>query len=532
MLVMIALAASGALGGVRFEVTFDPPGPAGGHGPVSGRLVVSLVRVGSRVAPGAAPNDAPFWDDPQPMYARDVADLAPGASVVIDDSSTAFPGPPSRLEPGDYRVQARLIASREPSNWRLVEGNWESEVGTMTRDAGATVAISLKLSSPTHAPLWKPPREAQEFTITSKLLSAFRRKDVSLRALVVRPVDFDATRKYPAIYFVPGFGGDHRDMEFATELRSAPPDSPKGRLARSAFVVVLNPDSPNGHTLFADSANNGPCGQALVSELIPALEREFPLIARPEARLLRGHSSGGWTTLWLALTYPGTFGASWSSSPDPVDFRRFQLVDIYAQPSMYEIGEAQWGESALARFHRSDAVVSGRGGAGPGRAIASFRSGGAARMTIWQENQMEEILGARNTSGQQWDSWQAVFGPRDASGRVANLYDPSTGQIDHAVAEHYRGYDIADRVRHDPRLARLMRERVRLVVGGQDSFFLNEAVELLRDDLDKACPPAKGDAGYIRIVPGKDHGTIFQTPEMEEIPRQMMDHLKGAGALR
>lgn len=548
MLAMIALAASGALGDVRFEVKFDPPGSPGtsgaaSHAPVSGRLIVSIIREGSKVAVNAPPNDAPFWDDPQPMFGMDVAGLAPGASVTIDSTSGVFPPPivdvqlslsPRLLWSGDYWVQARLITNREPSNWRFAEGNWESEVVRVRVGDDTISLVHLSLTSETHAPAWKPPREAQEFSVTSKLLSAFRGREVMLRALVVRPAEFDAKKKYPAIYFVPGFGGDHRDMGWATELRSAPADSPKGKLARSAFIVVLNPDSPNGHTLFADSANNGPCGQALVSELIPALEREFPLIAKPEARVLRGHSSGGWSTLWLALTYPETFGASWPSSPDPVDFRRFQLVDIYAQHDMYGPTPREDQDAAFARFQRGDATVRGMTGHPPAdyALFGSFRADGKVRMTIRQENLMEGVQGARNTSGQQWDSWQAVFGPRAADGHVADLFDPVTGAIDHAVAERYRKYDIADRIRHDPKLARLVRERVRLVVGGEDSFYLNEAVELLRDDLENVSHLLKGDAGYIKVVPGKDHGTIFQTPEMEDIPRQMLDYLVGAGVLR
>src|SRR6185295_1412012 len=97
---------------------------------------------------------------------------------------------------------------------------------------------------------------------------------------------------------------------------------------------------------------------------IPALEAKYPLIADAHARLLRGHSSGGWSTLWLALTYPEIFGATWSTSPDPVDFRRLQLPDIYAGPNMYSGVD--------------------------GKDLPSYRGAGQERMTIRQENLMEE----------------------------------------------------------------------------------------------------------------------------------------------
>ena len=109
-------------------------------------------------------------------------------------------------------------------------------------------------------------------------------------------------------------------------------------LARNAFQIWLDPESGNGHMLFANSDNNGPRGNALVNELIPALEAKYPLISKADARIVRGHSSGGWASLWLALQYPQTFGACFASSPDPVDFHRLEQIDIYDQDNMYSDG--------------------------------------------------------------------------------------------------------------------------------------------------------------------------------------------------
>jgi hypothetical protein len=279
-------------------------------------------------------------------------------------------------------------------------------------------------------------------------------------------------------------------------------DSAEARLAQNTFWIVLDPESGNGHTLFADSANNGPRGKALTTELIPALEAKYHLKPDPFARLLRGHSSGGWSTLWLALTYPETFGATWSTSPDPVDFRRFQLPDIYGQKSMY-----------------TDPA---------GAEIPSERSQAKVKMTIRQENAAEEVLGADNTSGQQWDSWFAVFGPRNAAGHPAALFDPKTGVIDHALAEQYRKYDIGELLRAQPGTYGLtLLQRCRIAVGDQDSYYLNEAVALLKADVDKLSflQFPEGQHGYIKILPGFDHGSIFMSPELQHIPQEMVDHL-------
>ena len=123
--------------------------------------------------------------------------------------------------------------------------------------------------------------------------------------------------KLPAVYIIPGFGGDHHIAAACT-----PANSRMG-FGRDLVRIILDPDCGTGHHVFADSATNGPRGKALIEEFIPYLEKTYPLVAEPRARLLNGHSSGGWSSLWLQVTYPDFFGGTWSTSPDPVDFRRF-----------------------------------------------------------------------------------------------------------------------------------------------------------------------------------------------------------------
>src|SRR5262249_18592568 len=142
------------------------------------------------------------------------------------------------------------------------------------------------------------------------------------RAGVILP-EGDPSTKRPTLYIIPGFGGDHF---------MAPTIASSRRLKFGADMirVVLDPDCGTGHHVFADSAFNGPRGRALVEELIPYIERTFPALAEPRARRVNGHSSGGWSSLWLQVTSPDTFGGVWSTSPDPVDFRDFQKIDLYA----------------------------------------------------------------------------------------------------------------------------------------------------------------------------------------------------------
>ena len=506
--------------GVSISVRIDPAIAAA---PVSGRLVVLLIREGSGLDAGTPPLNGPFWESEQPLFGVDVREAAPGSVITLPDTADTISVPPSQLAPGTYRVQARLDTQRADSSWRREKGNLftGSEVKVVVTQTKIT-PVELTLDRVTDP---KPPADNDAirwFSVPSELLSTFRGVPVTLRAGVVFPSDFDPAKRYAAVYEVPGFGGNHESASgiAARRRRTQEPDSPAALLARSTFWIVLDPEGPNGHTLFADSNNNGPCARALTQELILALERSLPLIPTPEARLLRGHSSGGWSTLWLATQYPEVFGACWSTSPDPVDFRHFQLVDLYSQSSMYRSIEPE----TTRRLQPIPASLDES-------RIVSYRRQGRPVMTVEREARGEDILGPDNTSAQQWDSWFAVFGPRNAAGNPAALFDPLTGAIDPDVANAYRRFDIAAKLRSEPgRYAPIFRKSVRLLCGDQDNFFLEQAVLALRDDLQKLDPSGQG-PGYITLVPGADHGSIFGTPQARQITQQMVEHGRTHGWL-
>lgn len=532
-----AVLVADAFAGPTFRVTLAD---AAADGPVSGRLVIGFISDAAVDMKDEDPNNAPFWDIPLPILGADVKDLAPGATIEPTSFDMANLARLDALS-GTYRVAARLVTAKGSSSWRKDRGNLHGRAVEATFKPGTSPAIELTLDRVTEGIEW-PAARAAELGVTlvevkSTLLSEFNGRTVTLRAAVTPPVKPREGATLGAIYVVPGFGGRHVDAIGAAAARAAS-TGVEAELAASTRLVMLDPESPNGHTLFADSANNGPWARALVEELIPAIEAKFPdLASRPEARIITGHSSGGWSSLWLALTHPETFGACWSTAPDPVDFRRFQLIDIYGQKSAYQLVESDDAFNNPLRESRFAPVDIGDRGevrvqfGGRPRVVAmgSYRAGGRCVMTVERETRQEDVLGPDNTSGQQWDSWMAAFGPRNQRGNPAALFDPVSGVIDRAVAESMRAYDISARLMADPvQVGRLLRDRVRLVVGEADSFHLNEAVRLLKTELDRRHPPQAPDVefGSIELVPGADHFTVLRSDRVRRFPREMLMHLQ------
>src|SRR6185437_9570117 len=184
----------------------------------------------------------------------------------------------------------------DDSNWRREPGNLYSSTASFNVDASpSTVDITLsRMSAPSTQPSVPG---AQVFSIRSRLLSDFHHRDTFLRAAVIFPRKPEPAGN-AAVYRVPGFGGNGISIA-SNPLPKPAPNTPAADLTDKTFTIWLDPECANGHTLFANSDNNGPMGDALVTEFIPALEAKYQLIATPDARILQGHSSGGWAVLWL-----------------------------------------------------------------------------------------------------------------------------------------------------------------------------------------------------------------------------------------
>jgi S-formylglutathione hydrolase FrmB len=490
-ILLIATLAPEASAGVKFRVTCNKTPIAIAFG---GRLVVYVKK-----SNGKAPTTQISGADA--FYGVDASIDRLRVGVGVDDSATFYPTKTSQLPPGDYVAQAVLDWHHDDSSWRREPGNMYSPVVAFNA-ASDESTVELALSKQV-APVFYPrdtPKEfpgnilAQVFYVRSEKLSQFHHRDVYLGAGVVFPKAYDSSRPYPAVYRIPGFGGDGISI-VSDPSRAFEQGTAEEELARSAFQIWLDPESGNGHTLFANSDNNGPWSDALVEELIPALESKFHLISQKDARIVRGHSSGGWAALWLSLQYPQTFGACFAVSPDPVDFHCLELIDIYNMSNAYSDGQRDF----------------------PGARLPGAK-------TVREENQIEEVLGPHNTSGQDWDAWQACWGRRDSDGHVASLFDPITGAIDRPEVEAWRRYDITDLLRRNPdRYAPIFHQRIRLIVGDQDTFFLNNAVARLKEELDRH--PSDDTTGYIRILPAYDHMSITSAPEVRAWSQQMLEHL-------
>lgn len=443
----------------RFQIRFDP---ALQPTPYSGRVYVVLGRAGSR-EPRRQMTD---WFAGTQVFSLDVSDVASDAAIQIGANALSFPETFASAKPGEYSAQAVARGNPDSPTPGRGEGDLYSDPVPVAFDPGNPGVLTLTLNHVVPARPFKEADRVKLVEIVSPSLSKFAGREMKIRAGVWLPEGWkdDADLRLPTVYFLGGFGSDHQSAGRLGQMFGP-------RLA-GALLVVPDPTCYRGYSAFADSENNGPWGTALMTELIPEVEKRFHGAQDGDRRFVTGISSGGWASLWLQVAHPDEFAGCWSHCPDPVDFRDFQRIDLYAKDAnMY------------------------RDSAGERRPVA--RDGD--RVQLWYDDfvRQETVMGP----GGQIHSFEAAFSPRRADGTPAPLFDRATGAIDPKVAEAWERFDIRLVLeRNWPVLGPKLAGKLHVFGGGADNFYLEGAVEKLGASL-----RALGSDAEVIVVPGMPH---------------------------
>jgi Putative esterase len=499
----------------KFSVSFPRERSAA---PLDGRLLLLLSTDGS-AEPRMQINDSAKT---QMVFGIDVDGLAPGQAGVVDESAFGYPVRSlAQVKPGEYYVQAVLhryetfhradghtvklpMDRGEGQHWNLAPGNLYSKPRKISITAGSTAMEMISLTE--EIPPIAPPtdtRYIRHIRIQSQLLTRFWGRPMFLGANILLPEGFD---EHPEARFPVAIFHGHFPADFEG-FRTEPPDpnlKPEyserfhieayNRIEQEEaykfyqrwtapgfphFLVVeiqhANPYYDDSYAV--DSANLGPYGEAIETELIPYVEKQFRAIGQGWARFTYGGSTGGWEALAVQVFYPDHYNGTFASCPDPVDFRAYTTINLYSDKNAYAIiGPHKQVEQPGARDYLGHVTATQR-----------------------DLNYYELALGSRGRSGEQYDIWQAVFSPVGADGYPQPIFNKLTGEIDPAVAAYWREhYDLSHILERDwdtlgPKLA----GKIHIYVGSADTYFLNNAVYYIEDVLKRMTnPPYGGEVKY------------------------------------
>ncbi|HTZ31600.1 MAG TPA: hypothetical protein VMH31_04035 [Methylomirabilota bacterium] len=495
--------------GYRFSVSFPAAQSADA---LDGRLLLVLSTDGSAEPRMQISNTSKT----QLLFGLDVERMRPGQAVTIDDAAYGYPLRYLHDVPaGDYFMQVVLhryetfhradgytvklpMDRGEGQHWQLAPGNLYSKPQKVTlRSGGDAVQIVLDQTIPA-IPEPKDTAYIRHLKIQSELLTKFWERPIFLSANVLVPEGFDA---HPEAHFPLMIFEDHFNDDFHG-FRTTPPDanlkpdySERFHLAgynkiqeeeaykfyqewigpkfpRFLVVQINHANQYYDDSYAVNSANLGPYGDAIETELIPAIEKKFRGIGQGWARFVYGGSTGGWEAMAVQVFYPEHYNGAFVACPDPVDFRGFTNINLYQDKNAFYIeGPHMRVEQPGMRDYL-------------GRTLATTRA----------INQYERALGSHARSGEQFDIWQAVYGPVGKDGYPQPIFDKETGVIDPATAEYWKQhFDLSAILKKDwSVLGPKLEGKLHVYVGSADTYFLNDGVYYLEDVLKDLKNPAYG----------------------------------------
>jgi len=445
----------------------------------------------------------PIWQAGEtgvPLFGRNVDDLRPDRPIGFDDEVYGYPlAAFEEIPPGEYWVQAFFnVYTRferadghtvwlhmdqwEGQNWRRSPGNLFSEPQKviLDPDAGGTIHLVCDQVIP---PIPEPEETEQTkiIKIESRILSQWWGHPIYIGATVTLPTGY---HDHPDVFYPVNYRQGHfstRPSRTQSEETLAV-EWPDGNIPRFITVTLQHPSPYYDDSYGVNSENNGPYGDAIMQELIPAVEERFRIIKEPWARKLSGGSTGGWIALAHQVFYPDFYGGVWASCPDGVDFQGHQIVNIYEDENAY------WIENGWMKVDR------------PNRRSPD----GNIRSMMKDENRYELAVGDNSRSGGQWDIWEATYGPVGPDGYPMRIWDKHTGEIDHEVAGFWREYyDLRYILERDwAELGPKMVGKIHVYTGDMDSYYLNNAAHKLHDFLESTTTPYyRGEVVFQPLAP-------------------------------
>jgi hypothetical protein len=392
----------------------------------------------------------------------------------------------------------------EGQRWNQAPGNLFSAPQKVRVDPSSGSEISIRMDQ-TIPPIAAPQdtKYIKHVKIQSELLTRFWGRPMHLGAVVLLPEGFDShpNARYPLMV-------NHGHFPYTFDgFRETPPDpdlkpeySKRFRLdgynriqqeyahqfykewtgpgfPRFLIVMIQHANPYYDDSYAVNSANLGPYGDAINRELIPYVETQFRGIGQGWARFTYGGSTGGWEALATQIFYPDDYNGCFAACPDPIDFRAYTVVNIYEDKNAYYT-EGVWKRT-------------------PRPGMRNYL--GHVSTTLEQANHRELVLGTRSRSGDQWDIWEAVYGPVGEDGYPKRIFDKLTGEIDPKVAAYWKeNYDLSYILQRDWKtLGPKLKGKIRIYCGDMDNYYLNNAVYLVEEVLKGTKDPYyEGEVAY------------------------------------
>ena len=144
------------------------------------------------------------------------------------------------------------------------------------------------------------------------------------KALIYTPPGYSKEKKYPVLYLLHGIGGDEKEWLNGGQPQVILDNLYAGNKIEPMIVVLPNgramkDDRATGNIMASDKVEAfATFGKDLLKDLIPYIEKKYPVIKDPEHRAIAGLSMGGGQSLNFGLGNLDKFAwvGGFSSAPN------------------------------------------------------------------------------------------------------------------------------------------------------------------------------------------------------------------------
>ena len=507
---------------LKFEISFSEQAHSE---PITGRVYAIISRNNNR-----EPRFQTGYTG-VPIWGNNIFALKPGEGAIINEDIFGYPLKSIKDIPsGEYFVQGFVNVYTkfkrsdghtlwlhqdqwEGQQWNRTPGNLYSDVKQVSIDSAKNQTIKLVCTN-IIPPIELPPdtKWIKRIKIQSKILTEFWGQPMYLGTTILLPHGYD---EHPDVYYPVNYIQGHFSLRPPYGFRDEPPDT-TNRWGRRGYefyqfwtsdscprMIAVNFQHPcpfYDDSYAVNSPNVGPYQDAIMQELIPHIEEKFRIIQQPYARILSGGSTGGWIALALQIYQPDFFDGTWSLCPDPVDFRYYQIVNIYEDKNAY-FKDHEWLRVERPNLRSTD---------------------GNIQMMMKDENFYEHAIGDKTRGGGQWDIWEAAFGPIGEDGYPKPIWNKLTGEIDHEAAQYMKEhFDLRYYLEKNwSWLGKKLVGKMHIYTGDMDSFYLNNGVVLLEQFLESTKDPY-----YAGVVEYGDRKPHCWGPRGAELINLMTEHI-------
>jgi S-formylglutathione hydrolase len=139
-------------------------------------------------------------------------------------------------------------------------------------------------------------------------------------AVYLPPSYDDSTRRFPVVYFLPGFGCPIHYFTLwrvfqGFDLQQSLDSLIRSGITKEMIVVIPNGLNFMGGSFYTNSPVTGNWEDFIVNDVVGYVDSLYRTIRRSEARGITGYSMGGSGALSLAMKHPEIFGSVYALSP-------------------------------------------------------------------------------------------------------------------------------------------------------------------------------------------------------------------------